>query len=226
MLERFAFCPLLAHSEGPVYTFQQILLSVALLVVSAGIVTTLFFLVLIKPIRRMRGTKRNIYLAASIVLLGGFMLAAWNFGWSAYYDYQYDQHEKKAHGEGEHRGVEYRWDRWHIMGGFADNTVTLRIEDILDTADPGKSISASLRRISPSVGETLPMTWNPAKKAFEGKIVPEGNQMEIQFTLRSGLRSYTDSILARLPAPLRLPKGASVEEPGPDAHDHNDGHAH
>jgi hypothetical protein len=204
------FFPFLAHGEGSVMSFGEILLSVSLLVISAGIAAAMLLMVFLKPLQRVRRqwkegrlpqSNKLAYLFLSVLVILGFLTVVWRFGWATYYDMKFHEYEEKMEASGKHpkAGAEYKWERWHINGKYTGGQLMLLIDDVVGSEDPGAKITASVRVVDPKTTEWQPMTWDAKQRAFVAKISPEGNKMTIEFDLRSGWSSYTDQVIGYVP---------------------------
>jgi len=50
------------------------------------------------------------------------------------------------------------------------------------------------------------MTWDPKLKAFTTKFDPQGDKMEFDFHMSSGLSSYTDQVIGYVPRSMTKSK--------------------
>lgn len=210
MLSFAFFFPILAHGEGDVMSLGELMISVGLLVVSAGIAAAMLLIVFLKPLRRVRRqwkegrlppSSKLTYLVLAGAVIIGFVTVVWKFTWAAYYDFKFREYEEKMEASGKHpkAGAEYKWERWHINGKYSGGQLILLVDDVVGSADPGANIKASARVVDPTIGEWKPMTWDPKQRVFTADIPPDGNKMTIEFELRSGWKSYTDRVIGYVP---------------------------
>jgi hypothetical protein len=202
--------PMLAHGDADVMSLSELMISVGLLVVSAGIATAMLLLVFLKPLRRMRRqwkegrlprSDKTIYLFFALVVIIGFATVVWKFGRAAYLDVKFREWEEKMEASGKHpkQGAEYKWDRWHINGRYIPDQLFLFVDDVLGTADPKERITVSARLLSPETTDWQPMKWDEKKKAFVARFPPKGQKMEMEFQFRSGWSSYQDKVIGYVP---------------------------
>jgi hypothetical protein len=232
MFENFHFLfPILAHGGGEEASMTELLFSVGLLVLSGGLAAALFLGIFIKPILRVRrqwkegklpSSNKSIYLIASAAIVIGFVWIVYQFAMAVYYDYHFQEYEQRERASGSHApgGAEYKWKRWHINGRYAPNQLSLLVDDVLRSADPGQELSVQARKLSPTAGDWQPMKWVAEKKMFVAPFPPEGEKMEFEFEVSSGLSSYRDIVISYVPR--RPPAGAIT----PPEHHEGDGHNH
>jgi amino acid transporter len=223
--------PILAHGDVEQVSMSELMFSVGLLVLSGGLAAGLFLAIFIKPILRVRkqwkegklpSSNKSIYLVACVVILGAFLWILYQFSMAVYYDYHFEKFEQVEKESGKHvrGGAEFKWKRWHINGRYQPDKLILVVDDVLRSADPGRKIKASAREIGPTPTDWRPMEWNAEKKAFTAKFKPEGERMDFEFELSSGLSHYTESIIGYIP---KVPGGGATS---PEGHDKHDGHGH
>jgi hypothetical protein len=200
---------ILAHEDAGM-SVGELLISVGLLVLSAGIAASMLLLIFLKPVLRVRrqwkegrlpSSSKTSYLVIAILVALGFMVVVWKFAWAAYYDIHFHRYEEKLEASGKHpkKGVEYKWNRWHIYGRYAPNQLALFIDDVLEKADPKKEIQAFARLGGPSPTDWQPMTWDDKQKAFVATFKPQGEKMELEFRLKSGWSTFEDKVIGYVP---------------------------
>jgi hypothetical protein len=223
--------PLLAHGEGEQATMSELVFSVGLLVLSGGLAAGLFLVLFFKPILRIRrrwkegklpSSNMSIYVVASAVIVAAFLWIAYQFTMAVYYDYHFEKYEEEEQASGKHLrgGAEFKWKRWHINGRYHPDEVQLHVEDVLRSADPKDRIKAVIRMTAPTPGDWKPMTWDAERKSFVATFKPEGERMDFEFEMTSGLSRYTDTVIGYVPR--KMPAGATM----PPGHSEHDEHGH